>query len=569
MCGIVAIAGARDAQENVRRALGRLHHRGPDASGEWSDDALGVAMGHRRLSIIDLSEAGRCPMESTDGRYVLTFNGEVYNYLELRVELEDVRFRSHSDTEVVLAAWERWGPACLDRLIGMFAFAIWDRRERRLFAVRDRFGVKPLYVTRVGDGIALASEIKALHAIGAPRVVDTATWATYLAKGLTDHSNRTFWKDIESVPGGCLLEWDAENGHRVRRWYDIAERVGNEPDTRDPREVKEEYRALVTDSVRLRFRADVPVGINLYGGVDSSTLLGLVHAIKGTDSNIEVFTFATGDENYDETPWVEAMLARTRHPLNTCVLTPDAVIEQFSRIAAAQDEPFGGIPTLAYANIFACARAKGVLVLLDGQGMDEQWAGYDYYRATETAPVPTVQGSTSSAVRPDVLAREFVSHVEPFTPPAPFSARLRNLQLRDTLHTKIPRALRYNDRISMAASTELREPFLDHRVVELAMRQPDSSKIRGDIGKWLLRELAADLVPEPLRLAPKRALQTPQREWLRGPLRTWATDRIETALRVRPEWFDAAAVRSAWAEFVAGNGDNSFWVWQWLSIASD
>jgi asparagine synthase (glutamine-hydrolysing) len=349
----------------------------------------------------------------------------------------------------------------------------------------------------------------------------------------------------------------------TRRWYDLVARVGVELDERPIEVVSREYLDALETSVKLRFRSDVPVGINLSGGVDSSTLLGLVHAVQGGESAITAFTFVTDDERYDELPWVEAMLEHSRHPLVTCHLAAEDVPVLAARIAAIQDEPFGGLPTLAYAMLFARAREHGIIVLLDGQGIDEQWAGYDYYRSTNA---PIIQGSTDPAVRVDCLAPDFVALANSGTPLAPFPDRLRNLQLRDLLVTKLPRALRFNDRVSMAASTELREPFLDHRLVELALRQPPDRKIRDGRGKWLLRELAAGLLPDTIRHAPKRALQTPQREWLRGPLRNWASSLIERGLELHREWFDIDRVRTAWRDFGEGRGDNSFWVWQWLSL---
>jgi asparagine synthase (glutamine-hydrolysing) len=568
MCGIVAIVDSRAARDGVERAVVRLRHRGPDSQGIWTNDEHGVALGQTRLRIIDLSDAGKQPMASADGRYVIVFNGELYNYLELRSELADYPYRSQSDTEVVLAAWNRWGPACLDRFVGMFAFALWDGGERRLTAVRDRFGVKPLYCAQLADGgIALASEIKALHAAGVPAVVDPICWASFLARGITDQGTRTFWSGIEAVAAGSMVTWSKGGGRDMTRWYDLAARVGPEYDTRDAATVKAEYRTLLEESIKLRFRSDVPVGINLSGGLDSSVLLGLVHAVQGADSDVKVFSFTTGEPAYDELPWVQGMLERTRHPLIECMLQPDEVPELAARIAAVQDEPFGGLPTLAYAKLFARARAEGVIVLLDGQGMDEQWAGYDYYRAaTADLAAPTVQGSVDPATRADCLSPELAAQAESLPLLDAFPDRLRNLQLRDALHTKLPRALRYNDRVSMASSTELREPFLDHRLFELAMRQPEERKIHGHTGKWLLRELTYELLPERVRLAPKRPLQTPQREWLRGPLRGWANELIERAFAQHAAWFDVAAARAAWQRYQSGVGDNSYWVWQWLSI---
>jgi asparagine synthase (glutamine-hydrolysing) len=262
------------------------------------------------------------------------------------------------------------------------------------------------------------------------------------------------------------------------------------------------------------------------------------------------------------------MLAHTRHPSAICLLRADEVPEIANSVARFQDEPFGGIPTLAYARLFERARADGTIVLLDGQGMDEQWAGYDYYAsALESVPAGIIQGTLEPATRPDCLVAEFCAGAEAFEPPRPFPDVLRNLQYRDIRFTKIPRALRFNDRVSMRSSTELREPFLDHRLCELALRQPPSRKIVNGTRKWMLRRIGAELLPGGVLEAPKRPLQTPQREWLRGPLQSWATEMIEIALGYwGSTWLDSVQVRSVWSDYCSGSRDNSFYVWQWVGM---
>jgi asparagine synthase (glutamine-hydrolysing) len=467
---------------------------------------------------------------------------------------------------VVLAAYAAWGPACLDRFVGMFAFVVWDEHEQRLFAARDRYGVKPLrYHVTPGGTLVLASEDRGLLAGGVSDAPDEATWATYLASGRSDHDERTFFAAISSLPAGHHLTWE-EGRHRVARWYDPAAATA-EPDDRSDDAVAEEYLALLVDSVRLRFRADVPVGINLSGGLDSSLLLGLVEDVGADGGEVGAFTFATGDPDYDELPWVRRMVERTQHPLEVATLAPSDVPDLARSVHAHQRAPFGGIPTLAYARLFERARRQGVTVLLDGQGLDEQWAGYDYHlTASSAADAPVVQGATDPALRPECLRPEFRALAPAPEDPSPYPDPLRNLQHRDLTVTKIPRALRFNDLASMRSSIELREPFLDHRLVELAFRQPAARKVRDGQGKWLVRRLAHQLVPPEVRLAPKRPVQTPQREWLRGPLRGWATDLIETALSGAGSWLDPAGVRAGWRAFVEGDSDNSFFAWQWLSV---
>ena len=568
MCGIAAIFGNGWRGEQLTAMRQAQRHRGPDAEGCHIDASGFAGLAHNRLSIIDLSSAGHQPMWSADGTLAIVFNGEVYNFLELRAELSDYPFRSRTDTEVILAAYQRWGEACLDRFAGMFAFVIWNARDRTVFAARDRFGVKPLHYSQWKGVLYIASEIRALHAAGVPQEINPSMCASYLTAGLHDHSDQTFWNHIATLPAGHKMAISAGGSPRVACWYDLADRTGAELDSRPIEVVEEEYRALLIDSVRLRFRSDVPLGINVSGGLDSSALLGLVQKVDGETSRVGAFTYITGDPNYDELPWVEQMLAHTQHPSIVGQLCPEEIPSLAESVQTFESEPFGGFPTLAYAKLFETIRAAGVTVVMDGQGMDEQWAGYDYYQADSGgSDTAKVQGTKQRTMRPECLTPEFRSLAETFDPPRPFPDQLRNRQYWDTRYTKIPRALRFNDRISMRCSIELREPFLDHRLFELALRQPAERKISGGTRKWMLRRIARQLLPHEIVETPKRPLQTPQREWLRGPLMPWANDMIERALsRWGGVWLDETSLRNEWKAYMRGEYDNSFFVWQWISL---
>ena len=567
MCGVSAVLGPGPSQVALELMVGAQRHRGPDDHGTYVDPSGRALLGHNRLSILDLSTAGHQPFVSDDGRYALAFNGEIYNYRELRTQLAPRRFRSETDTEVVLAAWERWGPACLDRFIGMFAFVLWDSVTGEAHLVRDRFGVKPLYLACGPEGaVFVASEIKALHAAGVERRPDLGTWATFLATGQHELPDRTFWAEVSPLAPGTRATW-RDGKITTNRWYDLTAEIGDHEDDRPDAEVADEWLSLAMESIDLRFRSDVPVGINLSGGVDSSFLLAAIHAVHGQQSAVSAYTFVTGDPAYDELPWVQALLTDTPHRSVVVPLAVSEVPELAMDVTRFQDEPFGGLPTLAYARLFEAARADGTTVLLDGQGLDEQWGGYDYYRAsTSGAPGALVQGSKEAATRADALLPGALEGVSTAGIDLP-DDRLRSLQIRDLTQTKIPRALRYNDRVSMRAGCELREPFLDHRLVELALRQPDRRKVNQTTGKVFLRQMLRDRLPGPVVEAPKRPLQTPQREWLRGPLAPWATDMIERGLQgVGQDLLDPTAVREAWAGYIAGKGDNSYFVWQWVSL---
>lgn len=564
MCGILGFAGLSLESIHTTNAIACQKHRGPDATGEKRIDR--AYLGHNRLSIIDLSSDANQPMSDDSGRFWLVFNGEIYNYRELKRALSDYPFRTQSDSEVLLASYIKWGDDCLSHLIGMFAFSIWDDREKRLFLARDRFGVKPLHYVSTEGGLMFASEIRTLHEMGTEKKPDWSTWATYLNAGLTSHLAHTFWSGIQSLPAGHHLTWQ-DGTYHMTRWYDFEHAVGTETDARSDAEVEEEYLSLLEQSVAFRFRADVPLGVNLSGGLDSSILMALIQRVRGINDDTRAYTFVCGHPDYDELPWVEAMLAGSHHNLTPCLLRAEDVPTLHQMVSLHQSEPYGGLPTLAYQQIFKTASDSGCKVLLDGQGMDEQWAGYDYYRHTDLVQAPLIQGTRSKIVNEGCYQPDFLLQARTPNIAKPFSDPLRNLQFRDLFYTKLPRALRFNDRISMMHSVELREPFLDHRLVELAFRQPAHRKINELEGKLFLRRIAQHLIPEGVRTAPKRPLQTPQREWFRGALRDWIIAETDRAARRFPEVVHPS-FRQHVDQYLMGHGDNSFFVWQLLSLAA-
>jgi asparagine synthase (glutamine-hydrolysing) len=328
-------------------------------------------------------------------------------------------------------------------------------------------------------------------------------------------------------------------------------------------ELKIAYEDLLKDAIQLRFRADVPLGMNVSGGLDSSTLISLVHQNLPSQKTIEAFTFYSNNEAYDELPWVDELMKNTPYHLNKVLLNYTEIPKLLEEVSHYQDEPYGGFPTIAYSLLFKEARKKGIKVLLDGQGMDEAWAGYDYYHNTTNS---VIQGINSSPVRPEAIAQDFLNFASKEEYETPFDNKLQNLQYRDLFYTKIPRALRFNDRISMMHSTELREPFLDYRLVELAFAQPDSMKFQNGQTKWLLRDLVKMQLGETISLAPKRPLQTPQREWISNELRLYFESQIEHFKQLN--FVNPSKVDLIWNDYLKGNQDNSFYIWQWVNCVS-
>lgn len=565
MCGIAGIFSSTFALEDRKFRLEKMlqaqEHRGPDATQEWHDSIC--SLGHNRLSIIDLTTNANQPMQSSFGRYVIVFNGEIYNYFELKKQLlPHFQFQTQSDTEVLLNAYIHWGANFLHQLNGMFSLAIWDKQEKKMFIARDRFGVKPFYYHADAYQFAFASEIKTLWASGVKKAPNQKVWANYLSYGTYGLPNETFWESIHQLPAGhyAVLSQNNLNTFHPQLWYDFITRVQKTP-VLEISELKKQYTAILNDSIQLRFRADVPLGMNVSGGLDSSMLIALIHQNLPKTKNIEAYTFFCDDSNYDELPWVELLLKNKPYFLNKVLLKSSEVSQLIPIISHIQDEPFGGFPTLAYSLLFKEARKKGIKVLLDGQGMDEAWAGYDYYHNQSNE---VIQGVTTSPVRPEVLVSDFARLAEKEKYPQPFASQIQNMQYRDLFYTKIPRALRFNDRISMLHGTELREPFLDYRLVELAFAQKDQVKYQQGKTKWLLREISQELLLNKLALAPKRPLQTPQREWIANKLNDYVSDKIIQFGEL--DFVDSKKVQHIWRDYCNGNQDNSFYIWQWINI---
>lgn len=575
-------------------------HRGPDDEGLWSGP--GACLAHRRLAILDLSAAGRNPMVSADLRYTIIYNGEVFNYLELRAEIgARYPFQTQTDTEVVLAAYQVWGEACLDRFVGMYAFAIWDAQERRLFCARDRFGIKPLYYAEDGGRLLFGSEIKALLAGGIEPAPYPEAFADYLVHGFYDHAEFTFFAGIHRLLPGHALLWQDGKVRTWRYWRLEDEVASAAPDL-------ELLRGQLTESVGLALRSDVPVGVNLSGGLDSSVLLGLLDTMLDRTAGLDGFTQDYEEERFSERPWVEAMAQRTGRTVHLTTMREKDLVDSYEAVLWHQDEPFGGVPTVGYVGLYQSTVREGVKVLLDGNGLDEGFAGYrqhhnallleaqaegvddldaliaDYAREW-SVPVSQVRADLapggamhaagvardgSREVCYDWLAPELRHAGQGSVPafPRPFASAVHNARYRDLCCTKIPRALRFNDRISMAFSRELRVPFLDHRLVRLGFAAPARTLFHQGRPKGLIRSAVAGLLPDEVRLAPKRHVQSPQSHWFSTTLRSWVGDFIHSASLATRGLFDVPVLRQRFNELAGQELANSFFLWQVLEVES-
>ncbi len=567
MCGLLAVFQPQGvAADKARHALALMRHRGPDAQALWINDDRLLALGHARLKILDLSDSANQPMHSPDGRYVLIFNGEIVNFRELRQRYRGPwNFRTQGDSEVLLAYFVQQGIEALHQFVGMFAFALFDREERKLHVVRDRFGIKPIYTCHLPQGgFAFASEIAPLLHIQGSAKADPETIRTYLETGRYDAGARTFFSGVTALPPGCYGTVDLVSGaFDIKRWYDLEEKV-EDLSNRKRSDLIEQGSGLVEAAVRDHLVADVPVGLNVSGGVDSSVL---VRAALRTQPDLHVFT-QDYPRPYSELEWVRKVSDGTH--LHCCTLSSDDILAVLSDTVRAQAEPFGGVTVAGYDAIYEAAREQGITVLLDGNGIDEVFLGYDKYLKPASDNRNTGRSiDGSSGLAPDAVAPALRSTaaVLPETPVA-FAGDdvVRREAARDLLSEKIPRGLRFNDRMSMKRSRELRVPFLDHRLVEFGFGVPTSKHLSGGHTKSLFREIAERFVPKDVAWAPKRSVQSPQREWLADEWHN-LVEGILTSQSFRERgWIDPDKATSLYEAYRAGGKQNSFFVWQWINL---
>lgn len=557
MCGIALYFDRSPAGISViKNMTDMVAYRGPDGEGHVNLMDGRLWLGHRRLAIIDVSDAGHQPMSYGDGRYWITFNGEVYNYIELRAELKNkgYRFHSGSDTEVILAAYQEWGEKCLDRFNGMWAFIIADDETGVVFGARDRFGVKPFYYAVDGDRLGCSSEIKQLRAAGfGSGRADRQEVAKFIAYGDVNVERGTFFEGISQLLPGEAFSWNTGEGmdaFRVFRYY----RPAANPDMRaDGRlaEYQERFNYLLEDAVRLRLRSDVPVGTCLSGGMDSSSIALITQRLlaeQGGKERQKTFTSCFSDPRYDEWGFAEAIVQKTAADSYRVFPDMDSLLDEWPRVAWHQEEPVRSTSIFAQWNVMRLASGQEIKVLLDGQGADEVMAGYHYYIPIYLASllgkgmITTFTGELSSLNRTGILAvteplyRVFLKTayyllglkgLRGQAARALFNSSYQELRRPDIpsdfqryqyydIFSSLQSLLRHEDRNSMAFSIEARTPFLDYRMVELFLMMPGEYKINGGWTKPFLRNAMQGVMPENVRLrVDKKGFVTPEAVWAR------------------------------------------------------
>lgn len=576
MCGIIGVIGKLPQKGAFERARDTLAHRGPDDAGVYYSTEEKVAFGHRRLSIIDISSAGHQPFLSNDGRFVLVFNGEIYNYLEIKKEIgQRYGFKTQTDTEVLLAAYILWGEACLKKFNGMFSFAIWDKKKRALFCARDRLGVKPFFYSVWNGTFYFTSEIKALLSLGIPRRPNERIIFEYLYHGIYDHTNDTFFEGITRLSAGHTLLWRHGSLTRKKYW-DLAE-CDNKSARLTDKKTREHFEELLTDSINLRFRSDVPVGIGLSSGLDSNTLFH--YAKNKLKKTMMIFSECAISDEYNECPIIEETLSlKERMTWHRTSLDPREVLDGAEILNGVQGEPYGGIPSIAMSKRYESVRKNGAVVLLEGEGLDDILGGYKYYaleaekdshvrRKNNISSLLYSQDMTALIPR-NILSKKFVTTYarDALQFKEPFKSYLLNAQYRDIVYTKIPRVLRFKDHISMAHGIEVRVPYLDYRLVEFCFFLPVRFKIRNGVHKALVRDVMKEFVPTAVLTRPKKAFGAIQVEWFRRYYKDYIRSLVSSlSFQTRGYW-NAEALAAEADAFFGGKGDNSFFLWQCINL---
>ena len=625
MCGIFTVVNNTNKKYRINSHLSCIENRGPDDFGwvNWDEGSASygkedltvsgeLIQGHTRLSILDLSSLGWQPMKSPCGRYSLVFNGEIYNYVELKMELEElgVVFTTESDTEVLLKGLIQWGEELLPKLRGMFAFTFFDSRTRELLVARDPFGIKPLFYSKLNSGIAFSSEVQQLLLCEeVSSELDAQMTYEYLHTGATEHTSNTMFKDIKSFPPASFSKFsiDSDNLLEVKKYWEIDLRKSIQP-TFDEAVIR--VRELFLESIRLHMRSDVEVGAALSGGIDSSAIVCAMHHLN-PKSRIHTFSYIADEENINEEKWVDIVNNHVNAIVHKIKVSKEELVEDLDDLIRTQGEPFSATNLYAQFRVFKEAKQEGIKVVLDGQGADEMLAGYLFYQGPvlanlikslklKTAWTFFTASATNTSSTKKSLLKMVASELMP-----PGIMRLlravflsnkrigwlssnwiRNKNVTKSLFYKrkdnsklplkshlesslcglgIPKLLRYEDRNSMRWSVESRVPFLHIDFVEYLYSLPEEFLLSGNgTSKYVFREAMRGIVPdEILDRADKIGFATPEKLWLTK-MDLWVKNILQSSSWI--DIFEHKELEKEWERVVSGEVAFDFKCWRWINL---
>ncbi len=610
MCGIAGILSKeelnRSRSGSVKSMISIIQHRGPDNSNVKSYDY--ASLGQARLSIIDLSKKSDQPMDSLDGQFVIVFNGEIYNYKELREELKSFyNFRSKGDTEVLLAAWQKWGLNCLDKIKGMFAFCIWDKKNKKAYLVRDRFGQKPLYYYWDKKNLIFCSEIKGILATGVKAKTNNLAWLKYLAYASYDDNSSTFFDGIKQLKAGQVAIWSEKNDFKISNWYNLSEKVIGNLGFIKTSEKKDELKHKMLQVINMHVRSDVPVGISLSGGLDSSAILA---CLKNLNKNFSLEAYSVkfqekSNIKYSEEYWIKKVADYYNIPLTMETYKEEDMLKDIAPMIWHNEGPLGGLMHLGRAKVMRNAKENGIKVMLDGTGLDECYAGYQVHHDLYLSEKIKEKNSNIKKLISDyifnwkidksslleklknfdlnnkaidssyLISKEMLNEksIKALSSISPLSYNNKSLSsvksslIDYMIYSKIPKNTRFTDRMSMAHGVELRLPFLDHELVELGLTLDDDLYFLEGRTKSFVRETLKGMIEDDVLYATKRSVHTPQGEWMKKePIRSYILDTIHSISFQQRGLVDKDKVKVLYRDFCENKYNNSFFIWQWVNM---
>jgi len=597
MCGITGIINFNEKtvdENQIRLMMNKIKHRGPDDEGLLIKENFGL--GHVRLSIQDLTMAGHQPMFSNDNRFCIIFNGEIYNFIELRKELESMyTFKTKTDTEVILAAYLQWGEKCLDRFNGDWAFVIYDQVKQEFFGARDRYGIKPFYYYLDDNRLIFASEIKAIIPLLNERKPNNKLIYEYLVYNRTDQSHETFFENVFKLKHGHYFKIENNQFH-IKQWYNLTDKIQNINLS------FEEYREEIRSSINLRLRSDVPVGVSLSGGIDSSTITSLVYHDLGLKS-IKTFSAVYGKEQWaDESDFIDEYEKELENMFFT---TPSAesFYNDFRSFIYAQGEPLASIGPYAQYKVMELAKGN-VVVTLDGQGADEMLAGYHYFFSGYFKELITklkfgtlskelyyylrkhqsfyamkylgfyflpqsLKGSIGSKIYGNINA-DFAKEWNSISTIGSdlYNPETLNKSLLQHFEFKLEHLLKWDDLNAMNFSIESRVPFLDHNLVEKTLSLPPEMKINNAETKYILRESVKDILPPKIyNRRDKKGFSTPSDQWFRSSqFKEFIIDMLNSSTFQNRSYFNIIQCKTKYEQHLKGNIDITKDIWKWINL---
>ena len=563
MCGIAGII-TQKKEANIKKSidlmLNLLKHRGPDGHGSWINKQQNIAIGNTRLAIQDPTKRGNQPMSSRDGRYIIVFNGEIYNFRNIKRSLSDFNFKTNTDTEVLLYAYIKFGTRCLNKLEGFFSFVIWDNLKDELFCARDRFGIKPFYYTINQNKFIFSSEIKPILIEKKHYTPELNSINSYLTSEYYENIESTFYKNIFKLKPGHYIKFKDNKLHQ-KKFFDFLSYSQKKTYSSNNKQKKEMLENLIDNAVKKSLISDVPISIASSGGLDSSILQ--YHAKKNYTHKLKLISFDFLNKKYSEKKYVNNIQKITNLDASYSKMTPKVFLDMIRSSCKNQEEPFAGLPIITYEH---CIKKRGnYKVILDGSGIDEAHCGYDKYFNNNKNYLKKAQDNTIiKSIISDDLKKN--SNNNEYELKRFLKNDQKNQMYTDLFYIKLPRALRFRDKLSMAHSCELRPTFLDIDLITFLFNLKNEDQKHGKYGKYFLRKTYEDILGKNIVFRNKQQVQTPQREWFSHEMKKWLMDFLENAEIWDTNWIDKKKFYFLFKRFLDGKEKNSFFIWKVINL---